>query len=54
MFDFDSHIRMLELVLCSGRVGAQDPGFCMLGTRLHFVDYYNHYMTHSLDGRDHA
>ena len=27
MFDFSSHIRMLELVLCSGRDGAQDPGF---------------------------
>ena len=26
MFDFSSHIHMLELVLCSGRDGAQDPG----------------------------
>ncbi len=36
MFDFDSYIRMLELVLCSGRDGAQDPGFCLLGSRLRF------------------
>ena len=36
MFDFDSYIRMLELVLCSGRDGAQDPGFFLLRSRLRF------------------
>ena len=30
MFDFSSHIRMLELVLRLGRDGAQDPGLCLL------------------------
>ena len=36
MFDFISHIRMLELVLCSGRDGVQDPRFCLLESRLRF------------------
>jgi len=54
MFDSNSSIRMLELVLCLGRDGAQDPGFCLFESRLRFVDYYDHYMTHSLDGCDHA
>ena len=30
MFDFSLHIRMLELVLCSGRDGAQDTRFCLI------------------------
>ena len=30
MFDFRSQIHMLELVLCLGRDGAQDPGLCLL------------------------
>ena len=54
MFDSNSCIRMLELLFYSGRDGAQDPGFCLLESRLRFVDYYDHYMTHSLDGCDHA
>ena len=36
MFDFSSLIRMLELVLCSGRDGAQDPRFFLLESRLRF------------------
>ena len=36
MFNFDSHICMLELVLCLGRDGVQDPGFCLLRSRLWF------------------
>ena len=54
MFDSNSCIRMPKLVLCSGRDGAQDPGFCLLESRVRFVAYYDHYMTHSLDGCDHA
>ena len=30
MFDFSSHIHMLELVLCSDWDGAQDHGFCLI------------------------
>ena len=48
MFDFSSHIRMLELVLCSGRDGAQDPRFCLI--YIHAADYLwiisMCYMTH--------
>ena len=54
MFDYNSCICIPELVLCSGRDGAQDLGFCLLESRLRFVAYYDHYMTHSLDGCDHA
>ena len=36
MFDFDSCIHMLELVLFLDRDGAQDLGFCLLESRLRF------------------
>ena len=32
---------MLELVLFSGRDGAQDPGFCLLIQAADFMDYYD-------------
>ena len=50
MFDFSSHIRMLELVLCSGRDGAPDPGFSLRNIQatssLWIVMIY--YMNHSI------
>ena len=50
IFDFSSHIHMLELVLFSGRDGAKDPGFCLIYIQV--VDYLwiiiMYYMTHSI------
>ena len=54
MFDSNSCIHMPKLVLYSGWDRAQDLGFCLLESRLWFVDHYVHYMTHLLDGCDHA
>ena len=48
MFEFSSHIRMLELVLYSDPDGAQDPGFCLIKIQaadsLWIIMIY--YMTH--------
>ena len=54
MFDFDSHIHMLELVLCSGRDERKTLDFVCWDPGCDFVDYYDPYMTHSLDGCDHT
>ena len=55
MFDFSSHIRMLELVLCSGRDGAQDPRFLyfIIQAAILWIIMIS-YMTHWLDGCDHT
>ena len=48
MFYFSSHIRMLKLVHCSGRDGAQDPGFCLINIQamgslwIIMIYYMNH------------
>ena len=34
--DFNSLIRILEIALCSSQDGAQDPGFCLLESKLRF------------------
>ena len=52
MFDFSSHIRMLEFVLCLGRDGAQDPGFCLIRSKLQDIFIYHDYMNDSFDWMD--
>jgi len=55
MFDFNSYIHMLELVLLFGSRWSARPW--ILSVRIQaaiFVDYHDCYMTHSLNGYDHA
>ena len=55
MFEFSSHIRMLELVLCLGQDGAQDPGFLsvIIQAAILWIIVIS-YLTHRLDGCDHT
>ena len=41
MFDVNLSIGMLEFVLCSGRDGAQNHGFCLIKSKLRIVLGYH-------------